>query len=125
MYKRQELLPYFQWHCSVGELGKQLEEQADMLTENQRAAFQTGVRNALDGLRQSLNLGVVPEPPALYREQPAREIEIAADSILPKETQRVPSRHSVKVRLKKIRQNVKTKPVVGHPRPKFQRGQSR
>ena len=121
----KELLPYFQWHCSVGELGKQLEEQADMLTENQRAAFQTGVRNALDGLRQSLNLGVVPEPPALYREQPAREIEIAADSILPKETQRVPSRHSVKVRLKKIRQNVKTKPVVRHPRPKFQRGQSR
>ena len=31
----KELLPYFQWHCGVGELGRQLEEQADMLTENQ------------------------------------------------------------------------------------------
>ena len=121
----KELLPYFQWHCGVGELGRQLEEQADMLTENQRAAFQAGVRNTLDGLRQSLNLGVVPEPPALYREQPAQKIEIAADRILPKEPPRASSRHSVKVRLKKIRQNVKIKPVTGHPGPKFQRGQNR
>lgn len=96
-----------------------------MLTENQWAAFQAGVRNALDGLRQSLNLGVVPEPPALYREQPAQEIEIAADSMSSKEPQRASSRHSVKVRLKKIRQNIKTKPVTGHPGPKFQRGQNR
>ena len=32
----KELLPYFQWHCGVGELGRQLEEQADMLPENGR-----------------------------------------------------------------------------------------
>ena len=75
----KELLPYFQWHCSVGELERQLEEQADMLPENQRASFRSGVRETLDGLRQSINLGAIPEPPALCREQPAQQMDDPAE----------------------------------------------
>ena len=121
----QELLPYFQWHCGVGELGKQLEEQADMLPENERSAFRAGVQNALDGLRQSLNLGVVPEPPAFHKERPIQGVEIAADSSPIRAPQPAVARHSVKVRLKKIKQNGRPKPVSKHLGPKFQRDQGR
>ena len=78
-----KLLPYFQWHCDMGEFEMQLEEQADMLPENEQGPFRSGVREALDGLRQSLNLGVVAEPPALYREQstPVQEAGRAPDPI--------------------------------------------
>ena len=105
--------------------GKQLAEQADMLPENERSAFRAGVQNALDGLRQSLNLGVVPEPPAFHKERPVQEVEIAADSSPIRAPQPAVVRHSVKVRLKKIKQNGRPKPVSKHLGPKFQRDQGR
>lgn len=113
-----KLLPYFQWHCDIGEFEKQLEEQADMLPENEQGPFRSGVREALDGLRQSLNLGIVAEPPALYREQPAPILEEAPTPNLAPEKE--PSRASVKVRLRQHKKAVKKQPLsitgMGWPR---------
>ena len=105
----KELLPYFQWHCGVGELGRQLEEQADMLPENERASFRSGVREALDGLRQSINLGAIPEPPALYREQPGQQVTgpIEAPAKAPHQ-----SREPIKVRLQQLQKGEQKVPPL-------------
>lgn len=105
----KELLPYFQWHCAVGELGTQLEEQADMLPENEQMSFRSGVREALDGLRQSINLGTIPEPPALYREQPGQQVTDPIES--PAEAPHQ-SRESIKVRLQQLQKGEQKVPPL-------------
>ena len=108
----KELLPYFQWHCGVGELGRQLEEQADMLPENERASFRSGVQEALDGLRQSINLGNIPEPPALYRERTAQQ-EADRTALLAKAPRQF--RESAKVRLQQLQKSEdKASPLPQH-----------
>lgn len=116
-----ELLPYFQWHCDVGELAKQLEEQADMLPENERASFQTGAREALDGLRQSVNLGAIPEPPVLYREQPTQEAAIPAVPPAPEKAPPPQPRSSVKVRLCQIKSGGRPAGEHGQREPSHRR----
>lgn len=108
----KELLPYFQWHCGVGELGRQLEEQADMLPENERASFRSGVQEALDGLRQSINLGTIPEPPALYRERTAQQ-EADRTALLAKAPRQF--RESAEVHLQQLQKSEdKASPLPQH-----------
>lgn len=109
-----KLLPYFQWHCDMGEFEKQLEEQADMLPENEQGPFRSGVREALDALRQSLNLGIVAEPPPLYREQPSPVQEAGrAPNPIPDMEKEQP-RASVKVRLQQHKKAAKKQPPLYH-----------
>ena len=85
---------------------------ADMLPENERASFRSGVQEALDGLRQSINLGTIPEPPALYRERTAQQ-EADRTALLAKAPRQF--RESAKVRLQQLqRSEDKASPLPQH-----------
>ena len=118
-----ELLPYFQWHCDVGELGRRLEEQAATLPETEQASFRSNAREALDGLRQSVNLGLIQEPPVLSREEPVSDAPVpqrASPEQTPQQSQQAAPRQSVKVRLREVKQDRAAKPnrpARRHDRP--------
>lgn len=109
-----QLLPYFQRHCDIAELGRQLDEQAAMLPEKEQAAFRSAARKTVDSLHQSVNLGKAPERPAAQREWPAPEAPTS------QQTEQTAPRQSVKVHLREIRQDRAAKPkrpVRRHDRP--------
>lgn len=67
----QNILPYFRQHCAVSELEQQLQAQAAVLPEGQKAAFAETSKTAVLGLRRAAN-GAPPMETAPKREQPAQ-----------------------------------------------------
>ena len=47
----QNILPYFQQHCAISKLEQQLQTQAVLLPEGQKATFAETVKNTISGLR--------------------------------------------------------------------------
>lgn len=101
----QNILPYFQQHCAVSELEQQLQSQAAVLPEGQKAAFAETAKNTVLGLRRAAN-GAPPLTAAPRREQPAQ----AAPQVRPCPVERrgqdkevARPRKSVKVSLRQIK----------------------
>ena len=120
----QNILPYFRQHCAVSELEQQLQAQAAVLPEGQKAAFAETSKTAVLGLRRAAN-GAPPMETAPKREQPAQ----AAPQVRPRSVERrvrsaevARPRKSVKASFRQIKArknavvalpNVKTAPQKG------------
>lgn len=120
----QNILPYFRQHCAVSELEQQLQAQAAVLPEGQKAAFAETAKTAVLGLRRAAN-GAPPLETAPKREQPAQ----AAPQVRPRPAERqarsaetARPRKSVRASLRQIKAkkdavvappNVKTAPQRG------------
>ena len=114
----QNILPYFRQHCAVSELEQQLQAQAAVLPEGQKAAFAETAKTAVSGLRRAAN-GAPPLETAPKREQPAQ----AAPQVRPRPAERrersagtARPRKSVKVSLRQMQ--ARKNAVVAPPNAK-------
>lgn len=101
----QNILPYFQQHCAVSELEQQLQAQAAVLPEGQKAAFAETAKTAVLGLRRAAN-GAPPLEPAPKREQPAQatpQVQSRPAERRERSTGAARPRKSVKVSLRQIK----------------------